>query len=226
MGAPESRSRRGARAGAGGGDGEDHRPGRGSGGGHEALSRAREAAVEKFNDGSLAAAVWMLDVAEDTITEKKLDIGRRRSDPRRGRGRDQLRAVAQVRGEQDETRRAEDRARVLSDAASGSRSCASFAANRAPSGVARFSASSKRTARAAAMRRSMSSTRELAARTTSTPTTSATSSTCCIAFTRESPKTHRAARSKRWRRRRRPGRTSTSSRKRRRRSARSRPTRR
>jgi len=42
-----------------------------------AMSRFRElvvAAVEKFNDGSLAASVWMLDVAEDTITEKKLDI--------------------------------------------------------------------------------------------------------------------------------------------------------
>src|SRR6185369_10375353 len=41
-----------------------------------AMKRFRElvtAAVEKFNDGSLAAAVWMLDVAEDTITEKKLD---------------------------------------------------------------------------------------------------------------------------------------------------------
>lgn len=42
-----------------------------------ALKRFRElvtAAVEKFNDGSLAATVWMLDVAEDTINEKKLDI--------------------------------------------------------------------------------------------------------------------------------------------------------
>jgi len=41
------------------------------------MKRFRElvtAAVEKFNDGSLAAAIWMLDVAEDTITEKKLDI--------------------------------------------------------------------------------------------------------------------------------------------------------
>jgi uncharacterized protein DUF4388 len=42
-----------------------------------ALKRLRElvtAAVQKFNEGSLAAAVWMLDVAEDTITERKLDI--------------------------------------------------------------------------------------------------------------------------------------------------------
>jgi hypothetical protein len=42
-----------------------------------AMTRFRElvvAAVEKFNDGSLAAAVWMLDVAEDTIGEKKLDL--------------------------------------------------------------------------------------------------------------------------------------------------------
>lgn len=41
------------------------------------MQRFREivtAAVQKFNDGSLAAAVWMLDVAEDTITEKKLDL--------------------------------------------------------------------------------------------------------------------------------------------------------
>lgn len=43
---------------------------------HVALQRFRElvvAAVTKFNDGSLAAAVWMLDVAEDTIAERKLD---------------------------------------------------------------------------------------------------------------------------------------------------------
>jgi uncharacterized protein DUF4388 len=42
-----------------------------------ALKRLRElvtAAVEKFNEGSLAAAVWMLDVAETTINDKKLDI--------------------------------------------------------------------------------------------------------------------------------------------------------
>jgi hypothetical protein len=42
-----------------------------------ALKRLRElvtAAVQKFNEGSLAAAVWMLDVAEGTITERKLDI--------------------------------------------------------------------------------------------------------------------------------------------------------
>src|SRR5436305_1926035 len=43
-----------------------------------AMKRFRElvaAAVEKFNDGALAAAVWMLDVANDSITEKKLDAG-------------------------------------------------------------------------------------------------------------------------------------------------------
>ena len=43
-----------------------------------AMGRFRElvtAAVTKFNDGALAATVWMLDVAEDTIIEKKLDIG-------------------------------------------------------------------------------------------------------------------------------------------------------
>ncbi|HEV2719263.1 MAG TPA: DUF4388 domain-containing protein [Thermoanaerobaculia bacterium] len=42
-----------------------------------AMKRFRElvsAAVEKFNDGAMAATVWMLDVANDSITEKKLDI--------------------------------------------------------------------------------------------------------------------------------------------------------
>ncbi|HEY2092219.1 MAG TPA: DUF4388 domain-containing protein [Thermoanaerobaculia bacterium] len=42
-----------------------------------ALKRLRElviAAMQKFNEGSLAAAVWMLDVAECTIEERKLDI--------------------------------------------------------------------------------------------------------------------------------------------------------
>src|ERR1051326_6316188 len=42
-----------------------------------AMTRFRElvtAAVEKFNDGALAAAVWMLDVANDSIPEKKLDV--------------------------------------------------------------------------------------------------------------------------------------------------------
>jgi hypothetical protein len=32
------------------------------------------AAVEKFNQGALAAALWMFSVAEDTITEKKMDL--------------------------------------------------------------------------------------------------------------------------------------------------------
>jgi len=42
-----------------------------------AMRRFRElvvAAIQKFNDGSLAAAVWMLDVAHEGITDKKLDI--------------------------------------------------------------------------------------------------------------------------------------------------------
>jgi hypothetical protein len=42
-----------------------------------AMDRFRElvhAAVEKFNDGSLPAALWMLDVAQNTITEKDLEI--------------------------------------------------------------------------------------------------------------------------------------------------------
>jgi len=41
-----------------------------------AMKRFRElvtAAVEKFNQGALGAALWMLDVAEDSIPEKKLD---------------------------------------------------------------------------------------------------------------------------------------------------------
>lgn len=41
-----------------------------------AMQRFRDlvvAAVEKFNQGALAAALWMFDVAEDTIKEKKLD---------------------------------------------------------------------------------------------------------------------------------------------------------
>jgi len=42
-----------------------------------AMRRFRElvvAAIQKFNDGSLAAAIWMLDVANESITEKKLDV--------------------------------------------------------------------------------------------------------------------------------------------------------
>jgi len=42
-----------------------------------AMKRFREivtAAVEKFNQGALGAALWMLDVAEDSISEKKLGL--------------------------------------------------------------------------------------------------------------------------------------------------------
>jgi hypothetical protein len=42
-----------------------------------AMHRFRElviAAVQKFNDGALAAALWMLSVADDTISERKLDL--------------------------------------------------------------------------------------------------------------------------------------------------------
>jgi len=42
-----------------------------------AMRRFRElvvAAIQKFNDGALAAAVWMLDVAAEVITDKKLEI--------------------------------------------------------------------------------------------------------------------------------------------------------
>jgi len=42
-----------------------------------ATKRFRElvtAAIEKFNQGALGAALWMLDVAEDSIPEKKLDL--------------------------------------------------------------------------------------------------------------------------------------------------------
>lgn len=41
------------------------------------MDRFRElvhAAVEKFNDGSLPATLWMLDVAQNTITEKNLEV--------------------------------------------------------------------------------------------------------------------------------------------------------
>ena len=59
-----------------------------------ALQRFRElvtAAVQKFNDGSLAAAVWMLDVAEDTIAEKKLDVAA--VDPIRAEAADAISSV-------------------------------------------------------------------------------------------------------------------------------------
>jgi hypothetical protein len=42
-----------------------------------ALNHFRElvhAAVEKFNDGALPATLWMLDVAQNTITEKNLEV--------------------------------------------------------------------------------------------------------------------------------------------------------
>jgi hypothetical protein len=42
-----------------------------------AMKRFRElvtAAIEKFNQNALGAALWMLDLAEDSIAEKKLDI--------------------------------------------------------------------------------------------------------------------------------------------------------
>lgn len=41
------------------------------------MTRFRElvtAAIQKFNEGALAATLWMFDVAEDTIREKKLDM--------------------------------------------------------------------------------------------------------------------------------------------------------
>jgi len=69
-----------------------------------AMKRFRElvsAAVEKFNEGALAAAVWMLDVAHDSITEKKLDVAA--VDRARAEGVDavnaaQLRKYAENRG--------------------------------------------------------------------------------------------------------------------------------
>jgi hypothetical protein len=42
-----------------------------------AIKRFREiltAAVDKFNQGALGAALWMLDVAEDSISERRLDL--------------------------------------------------------------------------------------------------------------------------------------------------------
>ena len=45
--------------------------------GTAAMARFRElviAAIQKFNDGALGATLWMLDVAEDTIKERHLDL--------------------------------------------------------------------------------------------------------------------------------------------------------
>jgi hypothetical protein len=61
------------------------------------------AAVQKFNDGSLAATVWMLDVAHDSITEKKLDLAavdRVRAEAAEGISSVQLRKYAETRSKQ------------------------------------------------------------------------------------------------------------------------------
>jgi len=69
-----------------------------------AMTRFRElvtAAVEKFNEGALAAAVWMLDVANDSIPEKKLEIAtvdRVRTDAVDAINAAQLRKYAENRG--------------------------------------------------------------------------------------------------------------------------------
>jgi hypothetical protein len=62
-----------------------------------AMRRFREivvAAIQKFNDGALAAAIWMLDVASESIEEKKLDpanVERTRSEAADGINSVQLR---------------------------------------------------------------------------------------------------------------------------------------
>ncbi len=61
------------------------------------------AAVQKFNDGSLAATVWMLDVAHDTITEKKLDLAavdRLRAEAAEALSSVQLRKYAETKSKQ------------------------------------------------------------------------------------------------------------------------------
>jgi len=69
-----------------------------------AMRRFREivvAAIQKFNDGSLAAAIWMLDVAHESITEKKLDpagVERVRTEAADGISSVQLRKYAENKG--------------------------------------------------------------------------------------------------------------------------------
>ena len=192
-----------------------------------ALKRLRElvtAAVQKFNEGSLAAAVWMLDVAEDTITERKLDIA----------PVDQIRAEAAEAINQVQLRKyAENKIKhaalkialgVLPDAAPRQAlpAAARRSARRAPPRAPRLPRGVRR--RTPAKRRSPSSNRSCSG-PTSTRTTSATSSISCTASRATRP-TASTASSKRLVERPRAGRTSTSSRKRPPPSARSAPRRR
>jgi len=58
------------------------------------MTRFRElvtAAIQKFNEGALAATLWMFDVAEDTIRERKLDMAA--VDKIRGEAADAISAV-------------------------------------------------------------------------------------------------------------------------------------
>jgi len=69
-----------------------------------AMRRFRElvvAAIQKFNDGALAAAIWMLDVANESITEKKLDtaaVERTRAEAADGVNSVQLRKYVENKG--------------------------------------------------------------------------------------------------------------------------------
>src|SRR3954447_5037783 len=69
-----------------------------------AMRRFRElvvAAIQKFNDGALAAAIWMLDVANEGITEKKLDtaaVERTRAEAADGVNSVQLRKYVENKG--------------------------------------------------------------------------------------------------------------------------------
>ena len=69
-----------------------------------AMRRFRElvvAAIQKFNDGALAAAIWMLDVANESIGEKKLDaasVERTRAEAADGINSVQLRKYVENKG--------------------------------------------------------------------------------------------------------------------------------
>lgn len=66
-----------------------------------------DAAVQKFNDGSLAATVWMLDVAHESIGEKRLDpatVDRIRGEAASALGAAQLRRYAETKNKQSALR--------------------------------------------------------------------------------------------------------------------------
>lgn len=66
-----------------------------------------DAAVQKFNEGSLAATVWMLDVAHESIAEKRLDLAtvdRIRAEAASALGTAQLRRYAETKNKQSALR--------------------------------------------------------------------------------------------------------------------------